>query len=173
MKKTLALLAAVAMLLCGVACAEIETFTEPEVIQNPVGGSITIPVTTAMDANFEEDSYGGGSDGYSYELIHAYNLAVTNRDGQLLINPMVVKEMETTVNEDGSKTYTITLHDDLYFNDGTQITAMNYIAYPLLFTSPIGIASGAYGTAGKYFVGYEEFKNGENKVFTGIRLLDT
>lgn len=72
MKKTLALLAAVAMLLCGVACAEIETFTEPEVIQNPVGGSITIPVTTAMDANFEEDSYGGGSDGYSYELIHAY-----------------------------------------------------------------------------------------------------
>lgn len=172
MKRTLALLVALAMLFCAVAYAE-ETFTEPEVIQNPVGGSITIPVTTAMDANFEKDSYGGGSDGYSEELIHAYNLAVTNRDGQLLINPMVVKAMETTVNEDGSKTYTITLHEDLYFNDGTQITAMNYIAYPLLFTSPIGIASGAYGTAGKYFVGYEEFKSGESKVFSGIRLLDT
>lgn len=171
MKKTLALLVAVMLFVCGVACAE-ETFTEPEVIQNPVGGSITIPVTSAMDANFEKDSYGGGSDGYSEELIHAYNLAVTNRDGQLLINPMVVEKMNTTVNEDGSKTYTITLHDDLYFNDGTQITAMNYIAYPLLFTSPIGIASGAYGTAGKYFVGYEDFKSGASKVFTGIRLLD-
>lgn len=171
MKKTLALLVAVMLFVCGVACAE-ETFTEPEMIQNPVGGSITIPVTSAMDANFEKDSYGGGSDGYSEELIHAYNLAVTNRDGQLLINPMVVEKMNTTVNEDGSKTYTITLHDDLYFNDGTQITAMNYIAYPLLFTSPIGIASGAYGTAGKYFVGYEDFKSGASKVFTGIRLLD-
>lgn len=172
MKKAIALLVAVLMLFGAVGCAE-ETFTEPEVIQNPVGGSITIPVTSAMDANFEEDSYGGGSDGYSSKLIHAYNLAVTNRDGQLLINPMVVETMDQTANADGSKTYTITLHDDLYFNDGTQITAMNYIAYPLLFTSPIGIASGAYGTAGKYFVGYEDFKSGANKVFTGIRLLDT
>lgn len=171
MKRTIALLVAVMMFLSGAACAA-ETFTEPEVIQNPVGGSITIPVTTAMDANFEKDSYGGGSDGYSEELIHAYNLAVTNRDGQLQVNPMVVQTMETTENDDGSKTYTITLHDDLYFNDGTQITAMNYVAYPLLFTSPIGIASGAYGTAGKYFVGYEDFKSGANKVFTGIRLLD-
>ena len=98
---------------------------------------------------------------------------MTNRDGQLVVNPMVVESMETNVNEDGSKTYTITLHDDLYFNDGTQITAMNYIAYPLLFTSPIGIASGAYGTAGKYFVGYNDFKTGASKVFAGIRLLDT
>lgn len=171
MKKTLAMLVAVMMLFCAVAYAE--TFTEPEIIQNPVGGSITIPVTSAMDANFEEDSYGGGSDGYSSKMIHAYNLAVTNREGQLIINPMVVSEMNSTVNEDGSKTYTITLHDDLYFNDGTQITAINYIAYPMLFTSPIGIASGAYGTAGKYFVGYEDFKSGANKVFTGIRLLDT
>ena len=171
MKKTLAMLVAVMMIFCAVAYAE--TFTEPEVIQNPVGGSITIPVTSAMDANFEEDSYGGGSDGYSSKMIHAYNLAVTNREGQLIINPMVVSEMNSTVNEDGSKTYTITLHDDLYFNDGTQITAINYIAYPMLFTSPIGIASGAYGTAGKYFVGYEDFKSGANKVFTGIRLLDT
>ena len=172
MKRTLALLAAVLMLVFAASCVA-ETFTEPEVIQNPIGGSITIPVTSAMDANFEKDSYGGGSDGYSEELIHAYNLAVTNRDGQLVVNPMVVESMETNVNEDGSKTYTITLHDDLYFNDGTQITAMNYIAYPLLFTSPIGIASGAYGTAGKYFVGYNDFKTGASKVFTGIRLLDT
>lgn len=170
MKKTLSILLTVMMLFGTVAGAE--TITEPEAIQNPVGGSITIPVTSAMDANFEEDSYGGGSDGYSSKLIHAYNLAVTNRDGQLLVNPMVVESMDTTMNEDGSKTYTVTLHDDLFFNDGTQITAMNYIAYPLLFTSPIGIASGAYGTAGKYFVGYNDFKTGANKVFTGIRLLD-
>ena len=85
---------------------------------------------------------------------------------------MVVQEMETTKNEDGSKTYTITLHDDLYFNDGTQITAMNFVAYPILFSSPIGVTSGSYGTAGKYFVGYDEFNSGESKVFAGVRLLD-
>ena len=150
----------------------VQTFTSPEPIQNPVGGSITIPVTSAMDANFEEDSYGGGSDGYSSKLIHTYNLAVTNREGQLIVNPVVIKELEIVKNDDGSKTYIVTLNDDLYFNDGTQITAMNYIAYPILFSSPIGIASGAYGTAGKYFVGFDAFKTGESKVFSGIRLLD-
>ena len=172
MKKTLALLMAMMMLFGAVASAE-ETFTMPEVIQNPVGGSITVPTTSAMDANFEEDAYGGGSDGYSSNLIHAYNLVVDDREGQSVVNPMVVKALESVKNEDGTKTYTITLHEDLFFNDGTQITAMNFIAYPLLFTSPIGIASGAYGTAGKYFVGYEDFKTGANKVFAGIRLLDT
>ena len=172
MKKTLALLMAMMMLFGAVASAE-ETFTMPEVIQNPVGGSITVPTTSAMDANFEEDAYGGGSDGYSSNLIHAYNLVVDDREGQSVVNPMVVKALESVKNEDGTKTYTITLHEDLFFNDGTQITAMNFIAYPLLFTSPIGIASGAYGTAGKYFVGYEDFKTGANKVFSGIRLLDT
>lgn len=150
----------------------VTKYEEPAVIANPVGGSITIPTTSAMDANFEEDAYGGGSDGYSSRLIHAYNLAITNREGQLMINPVVVESTEVTQNADGSKTYTINLHDDLYFNDGTQITAMNYVAYPLLFTSPIGIASGAYGTAGKYFVGADEFKTGASKEFKGIRLLD-
>lgn len=150
---------------------EIE-YTMPEIIQNPVGGSITIPTTSAMDSNFELDAYGGGSDGYTEDLIHTYTLAVTDREGQLKINPVVVKKMKTEMNEDGSKTYTITLWDDLKFNDGSQITAKNFIAYPLLFSSPIGIASGAYGTAGKYFVGYDDFKTGANKVFTGIRLID-
>ena len=126
---------------------EIE-YTMPEIIQNPVGGSITIPTTSAMDSNFELDAYGGGSDGYTEDLIHTYTLAVTDREGQLKINPVVVKKMKTEMNEDGSKTYTITLWDDLKFNDGSQITAKNFIAYPLLFSSPIGIASGAYGTAG-------------------------
>ncbi len=177
MKKLVTLMLALMMALTAFAgMAEsgdgVTHYEEPAVIQNPVGGSITIPTTSAMDANFEEDSYGGGSDGYSSHLIHAYNLAITNREGQLEINPVVVESTEIVKNEDGSKTYTIHLRDDLYFNDGTQIKAMNYVAYPMLFTSPIGIASGAYGTAGKYFVGYDDFKTGKNKVFTGIRLLD-
>ena len=36
MKKTLALLVSVMMLFCSSAFAEEQTFTEPEVIQNPV-----------------------------------------------------------------------------------------------------------------------------------------
>ncbi len=161
----------------GTAFAEGENvtvteYTEPEIIQNPVGGSITIPYTDTMDANFVEDPYGGGNDSYSSLMIHTYNLVVNNREGQLIVNPVVVKEMKTEVNADGSKTYTITLRDDLKFNDGSEITAMNYVAYPLLFSSPIGVASGAYGNAGKYFVGFSAFNKGEDKVFKGVRLLD-
>lgn len=156
----------------GEAGEGIVRFEEPEVIQHTIGGRITIPQTSNMDGNFEADQYGGGNDSYSYNMIHAYHLAVTDRDGQLIMNPMVVKEMEAKLNDDGSKTYTITLHEDLYFNDGTQITAKHFVAYPILFSSPIGIASGSYGTAGKYFVGYDDFKTGKTEIFKGVRLLD-
>lgn len=149
----------------------VTNYVAPEVIVQPVGGSITVPLTSALDPNMEVDSYGGNNDNYK-ETLHMYNLAVTNREGQLIINPVVVKSTEVTTNSDGSKTYLVRLYDDLYFNDGTKITAMNYIAYPILFSSPIGIASGAYGTAGKYFVGYEDFRSGKSKIFSGIRLYD-
>ena len=61
----------------------------------------------------------------------------------------VVAEHDSVSNEDGTLTYTIKLHDDLYFSDGTQITAKNYMAFPLLMASPVAIAESAYGTACK------------------------
>lgn len=60
----------------------------------------------------------------------------------------------------------------LYYNDGTQITAKNYVAYPLLFSSPVAVSAGGYGIAGKYFEGYRAFHDGETETFAGLHLID-
>lgn len=146
-------------------------FPLPATIQHDVDGTVIIATTSNMNGNFEVDQF-GGTDTIAYKLIHNYHISVNDREGNLVVNPQVVRSMDTQENADGSKTYTITVWDDLYYNDGTQITAKNFVAYPLLFSSPVAVAAGGYGIAGKYFDGYTAFHAGETEVFAGIRLLD-
>ena len=46
----------------------------------------------------------------------------------------LAQEPEATDNEDGSKTYTFTINEDLLWNDGTPITAKDYL-FEILFIS--------------------------------------
>lgn len=175
MKKTVVLLLAVLVLILltvGTFAEEtVQQFEAPESIQHDVNGTVIVATISNMNGNFEVDQF-GGTDTIAYKLIHNYHISVNDREGNLVVNPQVVKSMKTQMNEDGSKTYTIEVWDDLYYNDGTQITAKNFVAYPLLFSSPVAVAAGGYGIAGKYFEGYREYYEGKTPVFSGIRLLD-
>lgn len=93
-------------------------------------------------------------------------------DGELLIDDTVVASHEAVENEDGTKTYTFTINDGLVFSDGKEITAKEYVASILLFSSPVLQELAARPTYGNYFVGYNEFLKGESKEFKGVRLLD-
>ncbi len=105
-------------------------------------------------------------------LIDAYAVACYDQNGLWMWDENVVAEHDSVSNEDGTLTYTIKLHDDLYFSDGTQITAKHYMAFPLLMASPVAIAESAYGTACKEVVGHDEYMNGESSVFSGLHLID-
>ena len=68
---------------------------------------------------------------------------------------------------------------DRTFSDGTPITAVNYLAQVMAFSTPVAVAAGMPGTLGQSFVGYKEFNaytgeeaEGTSKIFSGIRLLD-
>ncbi len=176
MKKAVALLLTVMMVITGqlssvFAAETAEQYEVPETIQHDVKGTVIYATTSNMNGNFETDQF-GGTDTVAYKLIHNYHISVNDRDGNLVVNPQVVKSMETQMNEDGSKTYTIQIWDDLYYNDGTQITAKNYVAYPLLFSSPVAVSAGGYGIAGKYFEGYRAFHDGETQTLAGLHLID-
>lgn len=176
MKKTVAWLLAVMMVIAGqlsgaIAEETVKHYEAPEPITHDVKGTVIYATTSNMNGNFETDQF-GGTDTVAYKLIHNYHISVNDRDGNLVVNPQVVRSMESRMNEDGSKTYTIQIWDDLYYNDGTQITAKNYVAYPLLFSSPVAVAAGGYGIAGKYFEGYRAFHDGEAQAFAGLHLID-
>src|SRR5690606_9693455 len=105
-------------------------------------------------------------------FISGYGTVDMTFDGEYVVNETVVKEYEVTENEDGSKTYTWTIVDDLVYDDGTPITAKDYVASGLLWSSKLIGDMGGNNDYGYYWKGWNAFAKGETKVFEGIRLID-
>ena len=163
----------------GPAAAMIDWGSEKE------DNSIILGNSTELSGRLRSSSYGvtspGAGDLDVENLITGLETVSTTKEGGYEVNPTVVENMETVDNEDGSRTYTIHLYDDLKFSDGSAITAKNYLVSMLANCGPVSLQAGGTGTGGLNFVGYEAFNaydgtNGEeegvSKTFSGVRLLD-
>ena len=196
-KKLLALLIVMVMLFSLAACGGSGGSTEPsetgdeseepsqtdngeeptdetdEVSEPKVGGQITIGNTTELSGDWVPYFQNNAADYDIYNFITGYSLVEATHEGEFVINKTVVaKDPEVTVNEDGSKTYTWTIKDGLTYSDGTPITAKDYVATIMLWSSSVIGEMGGANTAGQYFVGWNDFRSGESKVFPGVRLID-
>ncbi|MBQ6292284.1 MAG: hypothetical protein IJK77_00180 [Lachnospiraceae bacterium] len=146
-------------------------------------GTITIGNTVKAKGNFRYASFGNeatnAADKDICQLVNGLETVSRTKDAGYVWNPTVVKEHSETLNDDGSMTYTITLCDDLKFSDGSQITAKDYLALPMVFFSPMSEAASGRQNDGNIFVGWNDYlaytgpgSETGKKVFTGIRLLD-
>ena len=194
MKKFLALLLALAMIASLAACgskteapapateapateAPETTTAAPTVPNRAILGS-----STELGGDFRWPGFGGSSAGASDQDINrltaGYSTMETNQGGAYVWNETVVKSHSETENEDGTYTVTIELNEGLTFSDGSPVTAANYVAGILAFSTPVSVGAGHSGKSGQYFVGYNDFYayTGEegtgSKVFTGVRMLD-
>ena len=194
MKKFLALLLALAMIASLAACgskteapaattaateanAPETTPAAPTVPNRAILGS-----STELSGDFRWPGFGGSSAGASDQDINrltaGYSTMETNQGGAYVWNETVVKSHSETENEDGTYTVTIELNEGLTFSDGTPVTAANYVAGVLSFSTQVSVGAGHSGKSGQYFVGYNDFYayTGEegtgSKVFTGVRMLD-
>ena len=111
------------------------------------------------------------SDKMVRDLIDDYDVVVTNQGGEFVYNDTVVKEVSSQENEDGTKTYTVTINEGLVYNNGDPITAADYVAYELVALSPATKADGAK-TTGETIVGGTAYQSGEVPFISGLRLLD-
>lgn len=105
-------------------------------------------------------------------LMSGYSTYDMNRDAQIVLNDTAVASVEVTDSPTGGRTYTYVINEGLVYSDGTPITAKDYVATVLLFSSRQLIDLGAKPTAGQYFEGYRAFNRSENLAFSGVRLLD-
>ena len=162
----------------GPAAAVIDWSSEKE------DNSIILGNSTELSGRLRSAAFGVSSPGAGdldvENLITGLETVSTTKEGGYEVNPTVVENMETVDNEDGSRTYTIHLYDDLKFSDGSAITAKNYLVSMLANCGPVAVQAGSQGTGGMNFVGYEAFNayDGTNdgdeasKTFSGVRLLD-
>ncbi len=91
--------------------------------------------------------------------------------GDIVLNETFIKNLEIKDDNEANKIYTFTLHDDIFWNNGEKITAKDYVASALWYSSPEWIQIGASSAGYDSFLGFDEYFNGETDVFKGVSLI--
>jgi ABC-type transport system substrate-binding protein len=93
-------------------------------------------------------------------LIHGYNLVNWDQNqGVYVLDPTVVTDVLVTDDELGNRTYNLVIAEDLYFSDGTPITAWDYAFSLLLMMAPEVEEIGGKIYRAQHLLGYEEYIN--------------
>ena len=190
LKKLLALLLAGAMAFSVAGCAQDEGVTNNNSSQSSTSsgeesseestrpteptGQLVIGSTTDLESDFYDASYNNSATNYKlYDLLHGLGTVVSDKEGAYVYDPTVVKSHEEKENEDGTKTYTVTINDGLVWSDGTPITAKDYVFQLLLESSPeMNQVDGYPSQAGYSLVGYDDYFAGKTDTFAGVHLVD-
>ena len=145
--------------------------------------SIIMGNTTDLSGKFRYAAFGGSNPGAAdldvQNLSTGLETVATTKEGGFEWNPTVVKSHEETMNEDGTRTYTVTIYDDLKLSDGTPVTVKNYVVFPMVFSSPVGVAaagkdhqSGMTLEGFKTFNTYDGTEGSGTKELAGLRMID-
>lgn len=106
-------------------------------------------------------------------MMNDYDTVGFNKNAEVVVNKSVVDgDIESVLNEDGTKTFTVKLQKDLMFSDGTPITAQHFLAGTLLFNHPVVKEMGSKADAPSTIVGGKEYQSGEKTMMSGLRLID-
>ncbi len=107
-------------------------------------------------------------------LIHGYNLVNWDQEqGVYVIDTSVVARVIVTEDAQGNRTYFMALHDDLYYSDGTNITAWDYAFSLLLMMSPEIEQIGGKIYRAEHILGYDEYITKKTFALGGVEVLDT
>ncbi|MDD4079108.1 MAG: ABC transporter substrate-binding protein [Eubacteriales bacterium] len=93
-------------------------------------------------------------------------------EGAIVLNNTVVKKLDVVKDDAGNKIYTFELNKDLKWNDGSAITAKDYVFTILWEASPAWVAAGASASTGDGLLGYKAYFDGETTTFAGVHLID-
>lgn len=103
-----------------------------------------------------------------------YSTIYYDEAGEFHTNPTVVEgEPVATDNPDGTRTYEFVIKDNLVWNDGTPITAKDYVFSRLYHATEQWMMTGANNsTSAEDLLGFDEFHDGSSEEFPGIELVD-
>jgi peptide/nickel transport system substrate-binding protein len=109
-------------------------------------------------------------------LISGYSTYAVTPAGEIILDTNVVTELKKNDDFNGNRTYDYTIAQDLVWNDGTKITAQDYVFGILFAASRDWQVAGAQSSTGRELAGYAKYRAGANStsagvVFEGVRLL--
>ena len=136
---------------------------------------LSVANPTPMRGEFFTDLWGNAtSDADVRMLLHDYNLVYWNGEvGAFTANPTVVADLAAYETEAGDHEYEIVLHEDLFYSDGSPVTASDYAFSLLLQIAPEIGEIGGTPLRKEHLLGFEEYLNGDVQYLAGVRVLDT
>ena len=151
--------------------------TAPEVSsEGPTtpSGQLIIGTTTDLEQDFYDPIYNNSATNYKVcGLLHGYGTVITTKEGEWQTDPVVVADLQTAENEDGTKTYTIKINDGLVWSDDSPLTAKDYVFALLLESSPEMMGVDNYAATGYTTLeGWADFNSGSTKALKGVHLID-
>ncbi len=133
---------------------------------------ITVGNPTPLNGQFFTDLWGNAtSDTDVRHLVTGYNLAIW--DGELSVfrfDHSVVSGALVRDDKDGNRSYLITLYNDLFYSDGTPVTARDYAFTVLFECNPVISELGGHPAVYDYLVGYEDYAAGITPYIAGLRI---
>lgn len=166
MKKFLALLLAVVMVLTMVACGEGKKKADGQVV---IGTSTEASGDWAYSAFVRNPN---ATDNAVVKLTDDMTTIESNQHGDYVINKTVVKSYERIEEENGNVTFKFVINDGLKFNNGEAVTAENFVAWTMFVTSPAGKEMGVVSATYNMLPGGLAYRNGETNVLSAVRLYD-
>ena len=171
MRRLIAMLAAGILLFSGMAAfAEAPALTYPDRDYE----ELNVGNPTRMDGKFFTGMWGNATTDIDVRtLVHAYYLVIWGYDsGFLRANPVVADAQGVFEDQQGVRIYRFQLCDDLYYSDGTKITAWDYAFSVLFQIAPEITELGGRPMDCSYLEGYEEYISGEVPYLSGVRVTD-
>lgn len=166
MKKFLALLLAVVMVLTMVACGEGKKKADGQVV---IGSSTEASGDWAYSAFVRNPN---ATDEAVMTLTDDMTTVDSDQHGDYGINKTVVKSYERIEEENGNVTFKFVINDGLKFNNGEAVTAENFVAWTMFVTSPAGKEMGVVSATYNMLPGGLAYRNGETNVLSAVRLYD-
>ena len=166
MKKFLALLLAVVMVLTMVACGEGKKKADGQVV---IGSSTEASGDWAYSAFVRNPN---ATDNAVLKLTDDMSTIESDQHGDYGINKTVVKSYERIEEENGNVTYKFVINDGLKFNNGEAVTAQNFVAWTMFLVSPAGKEMGVVSATYNMLPGGLAYRNGETNVLSAVRLYD-
>ena len=164
MKKFLALLLAVVMVLTMVACGE-----------KKADGQVVIGTSTEASGDWAYSAFvrnANATDKAVMTLTDDMTTVDSDQHGDYGINKTVVKSYERIEEENGNVTFKFVINDGLKFNNGEAVTAENFVAWTMFVTSPAGKEMGVVSATYNMLPGGLAYRNGETNVLSAVRLYD-
>ena len=160
----------------GPASALIDWTSEKE------DNSIILGSSTELSGQFRVPAFGKSSPGSSDNdvggLTSGLATVVNTKEGGYIWDETVVAAHEETEDEEGNKTFKITIKDDLKLSDGSDVTAKNYVVASVVGATPVYTEAASRESSYRTVVGWQDAfqkytgpDSAEGtKTFAGIRL---